>query len=130
MGEQAEKALKFIDDYLSPWGAWKTAWWEGEVGDDAAFSDNNALKHVANILRRPPSPTDQEAAALVEPRIIVRAAKCGHHFDEGCNACASAEKWANAQLDELRAQLAESQSEREEQARLLGMSGSREAKLR
>lgn len=75
------------------------------------------------------SPAGQEPEALVEPRIIVRAAKCGHHFDEGCNACASAEKWANAQLDELRAQLAESQSEREEQARLLGMSGSREAKL-
>lgn len=51
--------------------------------------------------------TDQEAVALVEPRIIVRAAKCGHHFDEGCNACNRAEQWTNAQLDELRAQLAE-----------------------
>lgn len=52
--EQAmREALEFVDKYLEPWGSWKTAWWEAEVSDDAAFSDNNALKHVANILRRP-----------------------------------------------------------------------------
>lgn len=45
-------ALIFIDKFFEPWGAWKTAWWEGEVSDDAAFSADNALKHVANILRR------------------------------------------------------------------------------
>ncbi len=46
------EALDFIDKFFEPWGAWKTAWWEGEVSDNAAFSDDNALKHVANILRR------------------------------------------------------------------------------
>ncbi len=46
------EALDFIDKFFEPWGAWKTVWWEGEVSDDAAFSDGNALKHVANILRR------------------------------------------------------------------------------
>lgn len=50
---------KFVDAYLSPWGAWKTAWWEGEVSDDAAFSDRNALRHVANLARAPL--TDQTA---------------------------------------------------------------------
>ncbi len=54
--EQAAKLEaigEFVDDYLSPWGSWKTVWWEGEVSDDAAFTDENALKHVANIARRP-----------------------------------------------------------------------------
>ena len=46
------QALDFIDKFFEPWGSWKTAWWEGEVSDDAAFSADNALKHVANILRR------------------------------------------------------------------------------
>ena len=55
-----EPVLKFIDDYLSPWGSWKTPWWEAEMGD-AAFSDHNALKHVANMLRRrPATPTNPE----------------------------------------------------------------------
>jgi hypothetical protein len=48
---ELERIVKFIDDYFAPWGSWKTAWWEGEVSDDAAFSDGNALKHVANKLR-------------------------------------------------------------------------------
>lgn len=46
------QAVDFIDKFFRPWGSWKTVWWEGEVSDDAAFSSDNALKHVANILRR------------------------------------------------------------------------------
>lgn len=55
--EKVDRAVKFIDDFFRPWGASKTAWWEGEVSDDAAFTATNALKHVANILRAPPSAT-------------------------------------------------------------------------
>lgn len=50
--ERLREAVDFIDKFFEPWGSWKTAWWEGEVSDDAAFSADNALKHVANILRR------------------------------------------------------------------------------
>ena len=42
---------RFIINYRAPWGAWKTAWWEGEVSDDAAFSADNAIMHIANKLR-------------------------------------------------------------------------------
>lgn len=54
-GDEVRDALeridKFVTDYLSPWGSWKTPWWEGEVSDEATFSDDNALKHCANIAR-------------------------------------------------------------------------------
>ena len=46
-----ERIDKFITDYFSPWGSWKTAWWEGEVSDDVEFSDANALRHIAKIAR-------------------------------------------------------------------------------
>lgn len=42
---------QFVTKYREPWGAWKTAWWEDEVSDDAAFTADNALMHVANIAR-------------------------------------------------------------------------------
>jgi hypothetical protein len=45
----AEQIATFTRTYFEPWGSWKTAWWEGEVSDAAAFSAGNALKHVANI---------------------------------------------------------------------------------
>jgi len=51
---------KFVDDFHAPWGSWKTAWWEGEVSDDAALTDNNALKHVADMARRAAHPSTQE----------------------------------------------------------------------
>ncbi len=44
-----KKIVEFVRNYFEPWGSWKTAWWEGEVSDEATFSDGNALKHVANI---------------------------------------------------------------------------------
>lgn len=47
-----ESIAKFVEDFLAPWGSWKTAWWEGEVSDDAAFTPDNALKHIANVARR------------------------------------------------------------------------------
>lgn len=47
--EALERIRKFVDDYKAPWGAWKTVWWEDEVSDQAAFSDDNALMHVANL---------------------------------------------------------------------------------
>lgn len=50
--EGLERIDQFITAYREPWGSWKTAWWEGEVSDDAAFSADNALMHVANIARQ------------------------------------------------------------------------------
>lgn len=47
-----QKIVAFVRNYFEPWGSWKTAWWEGEVSDEAAFSDNNALKHVSNLAER------------------------------------------------------------------------------
>lgn len=49
--EALERADTFLLKFREPWGSWKTAWWEGEVSDDAAFSTDNAMMHVANILR-------------------------------------------------------------------------------
>lgn len=53
--ERLEEALRaqaqFVDDFFAPWGSWKTAWWEGWVSDHAAFSENNALKALANKAR-------------------------------------------------------------------------------
>jgi hypothetical protein len=46
-----ERIDKFVTDFRSPWGAWKTTWWEGEVSDEAAFTADNALLHIANIAR-------------------------------------------------------------------------------
>lgn len=40
---------QFVRDFRAPWGSWKTAWWEGEVFDDAAFTEDNALMHIANV---------------------------------------------------------------------------------
>lgn len=48
--EAGAKVRKFVDNYFAPWGSWKTAWWEGEVSDDAAYCAENALKHVANMV--------------------------------------------------------------------------------
>jgi len=58
---RVEEALKFIDDYFAPWGSWKTAWWEDQVSDDAAFCGDNALKAVANKLRAPFITHDERA---------------------------------------------------------------------
>jgi hypothetical protein len=61
--ERLKRIDEFVTNYFAPWGSWKTAWWEGEVSDDAAFSDNNALKHVANIARASLSGAGGEAAS-------------------------------------------------------------------
>jgi hypothetical protein len=50
--EALERINQFITQYREPWGSWKTAWWEGEVSDDAAFTDDNAIMHCANIVRK------------------------------------------------------------------------------
>ena len=36
--------------------------------------------------------------------VVVRAGKCGNHFNEGCESCHSAARWTNNELDELRAE--------------------------
>lgn len=41
----------FLDDYFSPWGSWKTPWWEYTVGDEVAFSDHAALRHVQKLVK-------------------------------------------------------------------------------
>lgn len=48
-------------------------------------------------------------AGLVEPRIIVRAGKCGHHFNPDCGGCSTAIDFTDRELDSLRA-LIQSQS--------------------
>ena len=52
---ELESALRRIEEFerkfRQPWGAWKTVWWEGEVSDEAAFTADNALMHIANIAR-------------------------------------------------------------------------------
>jgi len=58
--EALERIDEFVRKYFQPWGAWKTVWWEGEVAGDAAFSDNNALKHVANIAKKALSATPEK----------------------------------------------------------------------
>lgn len=40
---------QFITDWFSPWGSWKTAWWEGVVGDHLEMSSENALKALRKI---------------------------------------------------------------------------------
>jgi len=56
MAEALEHIGKFVDDFKAPWGPkqgkWKTKWWAQEVSDDAAFTADNALMHVANIARK------------------------------------------------------------------------------
>lgn len=86
--------------------------------------------------------TDQDAVALVEPVAWMYKSPFGAEItrfrwcaDEGLTS----DHWVGwtetalypaTVIERLQEQLAESQSEREEQARLLGMSGSREARLR
>lgn len=43
---------KQADNWFAPWGAWKTAWWEDFAPDDAAMSEGNFIKAVANFARR------------------------------------------------------------------------------
>jgi hypothetical protein len=71
-GDETREALAFIDKFFEPWGSWKTVWWESEVSGDAAFSADNALKHVANILRRALSATPAQEGEGE------RCQKCGH----------------------------------------------------
>lgn len=49
--EALRQINKFAEDFFSPWGSWKTAWWEGAVSDDKDFTTENALKAVAKTAR-------------------------------------------------------------------------------
>lgn len=71
--EALSKADKFITDFRAPWGSWKTAWWEAEVSDDAAFTPDNALLHIANIVRAAlasagAQPAPDDAETRIDPR--------------------------------------------------------------
>lgn len=35
--------------------------------------------------------------------VIMRAGRCGHHFDENCDGCVKSLEWTNAEMDRLRA---------------------------
>ena len=48
-----EALEKLIDNYFEPWGSWKTAWWEFEVGDDKLFSGDNLLQEIRRRLTTP-----------------------------------------------------------------------------
>lgn len=43
---QLAEITKLASDYFEPWGSWKTAWWEGEVGEDKEFSGDNLLREI------------------------------------------------------------------------------------
>jgi hypothetical protein len=81
-GEDLRSIAKFLSDYFAPWGSWKTAWWEGEVSGDLAFSDANALKHVQGLI----------SAALSTPpaassgQDLREALAIGERFLNKCNA--------------------------------------------
>jgi hypothetical protein len=49
-GDQGARAREFIENWFSPWGSWKTAWWEMVVSDDVEMSDANALRALQKIL--------------------------------------------------------------------------------
>jgi hypothetical protein len=42
---------KLLDDFLAPWGSWKTEWWEGIAGN-LEFSDHNMLRIIHGRLVR------------------------------------------------------------------------------
>jgi hypothetical protein len=44
---------KLVDDFFSPWGSWKTAWWEMEVGDSEPFSPDALLREIHKRLDGP-----------------------------------------------------------------------------
>ncbi len=56
---QAE-IIKLIQDFYAPWGSWKTAWWEGVVGDCKEFSADNLLREIARRLSEAPCLTPSE----------------------------------------------------------------------
>jgi len=47
-------------------------------------------------------PTEDTAK---DPSVIVRAAKCGHHYNDECRSCADSIALTNNELDELRAEI-------------------------
>lgn len=49
-----KEATEFIENWFAPWGAWKTAWWEG-VSGDKPWSDANALLVLRDMLKATPA---------------------------------------------------------------------------
>ena len=47
---EAEKALREIrqdvENWFTPWGAWKTAWWEDFASDDHEYTSENFIKTI------------------------------------------------------------------------------------
>lgn len=64
-----------------------------------------------------PQPSAEPVGDLIE-RIVVRAGKCGHHFDPNCEGCLAANRWTNEQLDEQRSRIAALEADN---ARLMGL---------
>ncbi len=56
---------------------------------------------------------------MSETTVIMRAARCGHHFDEDCTSCRSALECSDHELDSLRAEIERMRSLCEETAGLL-----------
>lgn len=57
---------KLIDDFFAPWGSWKTAWWELEVGDSESFGPDALLREIHKRLDGP----DWEALYLRDMEAI------------------------------------------------------------
>lgn len=60
-------------------------------------------------------------------RVIMHAARCGHHHDPACQSCVNAQSTTNAEIDDLHKQISALQKEVDEQCRLLGAGSEREA---
>lgn len=55
----------------------------------------------------------------LKARVIVRAARCGHHYTDDCEGCQRAKAWTDEQLDEQRDRIATLEAEVERLRELL-----------
>jgi hypothetical protein len=82
-------AREFIDNWFSPWGSWKTAWWESFVGDDIEMTGDEAMVVVRKLLARTEPPKPAPSAEGVDIEAIKREAyKQGWSDREGDLLCA------------------------------------------
>jgi hypothetical protein len=88
--EAIARIIDFITKFYEPWGSWKTAWWEFEVSD-AAFSADNALKHVQGLLAALPQHDGEaiRAAVLAEREACAKVADRFAEHNDGDDEDAS-----------------------------------------
>lgn len=54
--EVPEAVRQAVENWFSPWGSWKTSWWEDFAGDDHEYTSENFIKtlgrNAASVLTR------------------------------------------------------------------------------